>query len=181
MHIPSTSTKITRITTIEQGVRLLQLIVVALIMGVLMFAGVAVFLTFQQGPQVPLAPGAPPKMVLIAYLAVGFAMLVTVVRFVVPGIVLNAGVKQAANNQGVDQLTPVDLLPSYIASTIVACALLEGAALFNVVALIIDSQVWSLGIVGVLLVLMAVNFPTVDRVQYWADDQIRQLKMGGLH
>jgi len=167
-----------KLQSVTQGVRVLQIIVAALMLGVLTFGGVATFLAFLTEHEVPQPPAVPaPPM--LAYLAAAFATVLFVVHLIVPMIVLRSSLQQVGSRSSVEELTPVDLVPSYIASTIVACALPEGAAFFNLVAVIIDRQYWSLGVAGAMLVLIAIRFPTVDGVTTWAEDKLRDMKMSG--
>ena len=54
-------------------------------------------------------------------------------------------------------------------------ALLDGAALFNLIAYIIDGQWFSLATAGFLLLLMGMMFPTVREFESWAEDIERNL------
>lgn len=153
-------------------VRTMQIICAAMMFGVIVFGVIAVAVRRQQ------APGAEVEgAVLIAYLAAGFGVLMVVMRSIVPGQVVRTNIQQLVKTRRLEDLQRKDLYPSYQTRMIVACALLESAGFFNLIAYIMAGQLWSIGIVAVLLVLMAMAFPTSDSVENWADDELRQLQM----
>lgn len=155
----------------RQLVRTMQIICGALMMGVLSFLGVAAFIRFGKGVQP--APAFP----IVAYIAAGMAALMIIVRFVVPLLVTKTAIRQITTIRPLNDIRKLDLYGVYQTQMIVGCALLEGAAFFNLVAFIIHGELWTLGIVAVLLAIMAANFPTLERVDGWADDQLRQLQL----
>ncbi len=160
-----------RITDPVQAVRTMQIICGALMMGVLMFAGVAMFLRLGPNAQ---PPAAQP---VIAYLAAGMAAIIFVARLVVVPIATQMGIKQLAAMIPLEELTKLDFYGVYQMRMIVGCALLEGAAFFNLISFILDGQLWTLGIVGGLLAIMATAFPTLERVDNWAEEKLRMLKL----
>lgn len=155
----------------RQMVWTMQVICGGLMMGVMTFLGIAVFLHIEKGAQP--APATP----IVAYMAAGMAALTIIVRLVISSPVVKSGIKQITAIRPVNDIQKLDLYGVYQTKMIVSCALLEGAAFFNLVAFIIDGQLWTLGIVAVLLALMVVGFPTFERVDGWADDQLRQLQL----
>ncbi len=143
--------------------RISQIIAGALVMGVVVFACVAFFIAKGDGPQLPM----------ISFLAIGFAGVATVMRFVVPTILVNGGkaqLKQAANDE-----QPMVLAGLYQTKTIVGMAVLEGAAFFNLIAYIMEKQFWSYGAVAFLLGVMAISFPSQGQFESWAEEMKRDL------
>ena len=143
--------------------RISQIIAGALIAGVVVFGGVAYFIAKGDAPQFPL----------ISLMAVGFAGVATVMRFVVPTIIVNGGksqLKQAADNEQQTQLAGL-----YQTKMIVGMALLEGAAFFNLIAYIMEKQLWSYGVVAFLLGVMAITFPSQGQFESWAEEMKRDL------
>ena len=65
----------------------------------------------------------------------------------------------------------------YRGQLIVGLALLEGAAFFNLIALLLEKSIVSLAVVIVLLSFMAIKFPTRDKVSFWVQDKLRELQM----
>lgn len=155
----------------RQLVRTMQIICGALMMGVMFFLGIAVFLHFGKGPQ--RAQATP----IVTYMAAGMAALMIIVRLVISLPVTKSAIQQITAIRPLNDIHKLDLYGVYQTQMIVGCALLEGAAFFNLVSFIIDGQLWTLGIVAVLLAMMASSFPTFERVDGWAEDQLRQLQL----
>jgi hypothetical protein len=165
-------------------VRVMQIIVGALLMGVLLFAGIATFVTFFSpvvGPNNEAVPVVVPGPPMIAYFAAAMAVISILARLVVPGIIVRGSVKTLLNSKPIEAVTKLDFVPIYQNSLIVASALIEGAVLINCVAVIADHQPWSLGIAALLIVIMGAGLPTVDRVDNWVGDQLRDSQLGGIN
>jgi hypothetical protein len=140
--------------TPEQTVRLLQIISGALVLGVLLMAGIAV-----------VALGsleAPPQGTVISGLGAGFAVVAFVLHLVVPSV----AARQQARSGGERQL-----YGAYVTKTILGLSLLEGAAFMNLVALMVEHNWWSLAIAGGLVFWMLTMFPTTTRVEDWVETQ----------
>lgn len=172
-------------TPIEQ-VRTMQIIVAALMIGVAIFAGIGSFLVFgeqnQAGDQNGNEPVgddvvAAPAPIIVAYLGAAFAAVMTAGRFIVPPIIARVLVREVAAGRQIESLSKESFFGVYQTSLIVASAMLEGVAFFNVVAFITTRQTWSLGIVLGLFVLIGAGFPTLERVEAWSEDQLRDLQM----
>lgn len=63
------------------------------------------------------------------------------------------------------------LLGLYQSKTIIAGALLEGAAFFNLFALSVEHHWWSLAIVVLLLISLGVLVPTSVRIDHWIESK----------
>lgn len=142
---------------IDQRLRLMQIIAGALIMGVVMFALIT---TLALG-----ALNEAPTNTIIAYIGAVFAAVSVAVHLFVPEAMAAAALK-ASSNRDVETLCGI-----YQTRMIVALAMLEGAAFFNVVALIIAHTWWSLVIAGALLLLMLARIPTRTGVEHWIETQ----------
>ena len=149
-------------------VRVMQIICGALMMGVIWFAAIAIYIKVGQ-------PAA--GKVILAYLAAGAAAVCVVARLFVPSQIVRDGIILLLKARQPEDLSRRDLYPVCQTHMIVACALLEGAAFFNLVSYMVEGQVWTLAIVAALLALMASSFPTLEKVNSWADDQLRQLQL----
>jgi len=153
----------------DQNVRTMQIIIGALTAGVLTFAGVAVALR-ASGP----AP-AGRDMAVVSYIAVGFGAVILVVHAVMMAV-QGGAIRRRLADQG---LTPAGLAGLYTARLIVGAALLEGAALFLLMAYLLDSQWWTLAVGLVFAGLIpALHFPTRERVDRWVEAQ-RERAMAG--
>lgn len=140
---------------IDATVRILRIITVALVMGVVAFG---LYVVFGSNALNPAQPPAGPSM--ISYLAAGFALMMAVLHLVIPNLVAKQAVSKSNGSQQA-------LLGAYQVKTIFALALLEGAAFFNLFALMSEHQLWSLAIVGGLVVCMLARFPTRYMVENW--------------
>ena len=144
-------------------VRTSQIICVAMIMGVSMFLGIVLI---SPGKQV-----TPPTL---SYIGAGGALLMIGLQFVVLSVFVNSQKKRFLS----DQIVNLDgqLFSLFQTKMIIGLAMLEGAAFFNLVANMVERQWWSLAVVGVLLFLMAISFPTFPRVESWVQDLKRDLQ-----
>jgi hypothetical protein len=92
-----------------------------------------------------------------------------ILHAVVPGLVERA----ALANQGVGSGLP-SLVGVFVTRTIVAAAMLEGAAFMSLVALMIEHQPWMIGVTGVLVVLMLMQIPSRTRVEHWVESRMME-------
>lgn len=166
---------------LDQTVRVLQIIVGALMAGVVTFAAVVIIARIGK----PAGGNSFLSMV-----AVVFAISVMVLRLVV-GIAMVAanryriakGTWPSPASQKEDSTlsateTDADrLLAAFQQVTIVQCALPEGAAFFNLIAYVSEGYVWSLAIVAVLMLWMSSSFPTRDSVANWIGRQLELIEL----
>lgn len=131
-------------------VRTMQIIVGAMAMGCVMFA--IVVLTILQPQPVN---GQP----MIAYIAAAFGLAGLVAGTVVPRVMAGS---QPATAGG------------YQTSLIIGLALYEGAAFFNLVAYMLEGQMYSLAVAVVLIAAIVMSLPTVGGVQDWIDARSRR-------
>lgn len=176
MYFPHSQIPPQSVTDSTASVRTMQIIVGALILGVLSFVGVALFIKFPKLVPAPPVPGVA-QFPVIAYFAMGMAAILFAARLVVPSIITQQLVRQLLQNKPTDQLTKNEFYSVYQTGLIIATALLEGAAFFNILAYVLQEQLWSLGVAGGLVVAMAAGFPTAERVDEWAADQLRQIQL----
>lgn len=133
----------------------MQIVAAALVMGVVIFAGVAV------------ATGAlneESDEMFLSLFGVGFALLMYVMHLIVPGIVARSAAAQLSENA--DDLAWCGVLQT---KSIIGLAMLEGAAFLNIVACMVEHNWWSLAVAGTLAVLMLIQFPTRTRVEQWIE------------
>lgn len=155
----------------DSQLRVMQIIATALMTGVLLFLGLVLVITkgniFGQGN-----PG------IITLVAVGFAGLAIVNHVVIPGVITKAQLnKLQSGGFGQQDFVGKDvwLLRIYQMRLIVALALLEGAAFFNLVAMMVENHLLAVIAVIVLLALMVIRFPTKTKVIWWVQDRMREL------
>ena len=106
---------------------------------------------------------------MLSYVAVGMGALMAILHVVIPGVIERA----ALANQGVGA-GPQSLVGVFVIRTIVAVALLEGAAFVSVIALMLEHHPWVLGVTGVMLMLMAMQFPSVTRLEHWLESRLME-------
>jgi hypothetical protein len=161
-------------------IRVLQIIVAAITLGPLGFLGY-VLLTPLPGP-----PAAGAGKVPLTYMACGAAVAAVIAWLVVPPLVLRSQRRQIAAGQwppagsGDNSLAaPMSdagkLCAAYTARTIVAVALLEGAAFFAIVAYRQEREPLALGAAILLTAVIATHLPTPGRVAAWVEGQLQQL------
>jgi len=155
----------------SQRLRGMQIIVFAMMMGTLTFLGVTLMLN--DGA----IDGEPD---ILSWVGLGFAGLMIVVHWAVPGIVAKTALSQVdseavrdADNDGRFEM----LSPVYRTRLIIACAMLEGAACFNLVAYMTTPYLGNLIAAVVLVIMILVRFPTLSRVEFWVQDRAREIEM----
>jgi hypothetical protein len=136
-----------------------QIIAAALIVGPLIFAGIAYGATI----------GQPPGDALLGYIAVGFSAMALVMSLVIPGVVISQKLR-TLGGQG-SGIPTAAFFAAYQTQVIVRSALLEGAAFFCCIAYMSTRLWWTLGTALVLLAVMAVFFPTRSRFDDWVRQQ----------
>jgi hypothetical protein len=165
-------------------VRTQQIIVAALLMGVVMFASVAVFIQFPNH-----GDAQRPAFGLLTFVAIGFAAAAIAAGIVAPAaIVKNArrGIAQGTWTppQGPQVTQPFSnlvtrhgdagkLVSVYQTKMIVAAAIPEGAAFFASITYMLEGSLISVALVGLLMFAIAWQFPTVSRVSGWIEEQLR--------
>lgn len=143
--------------------RVSQIITAALIGGVICFSIAAYFMTNEGEARFPI----------VSMVAAGVAGVNATLQFVVPQIMVSS---QTAKLSGkAEPELSQGLAALYQSKLIVGMALLEGAALFNLVAYMSDGQVWTFGVVAALLAIMAIRFPSQGKFEEWATDLKRDL------
>ena len=164
----------------ERSLRFLRIIVLTLVGGAVVFAGTAMILR----------SGRPAEVTLLSTLAGGLAFFAIAMAAVVPALVVQQGRRQIRagtfsppRRGGLQQRLADDetgrgkLLLLYQTRTILAAAFLDGAALFNCTAYLVEGSTISLALGGLTLpLLIALLFPFPARVRRWIDVQERLLR-----
>jgi hypothetical protein len=166
----------------------MQIIVMALATGCVVFAVVAVVLASQDGVAGDQAAGAAeqaPSDFLITYVALGAVLPMLFAFFIVRGFMTNAAQKAVASaleehkdaNRGfakTDQLLESTALTKTLLAwfqnqLIISAALFEGTAFLSLVAYIIERNPISLVVAMALVVGILLQFPTRASVSAWME------------
>lgn len=142
----------------------MRIIVFALILGVLVFGGVAIYLVNFAGNG-PLAP----MNHLISFVAVGLAVIVTVMQAIVPGAIVAATRQRLARTTEVAEVS--GLIAAYRSKLIVGAALCEGAAFMALQAYLLEGDLWLLPLAAFLTLLIAARIPSASGLAAWLDQQ----------
>lgn len=155
-----------------------QLIVGALAAGVAFFG--AITFVLGEGLQ-PLDVGK-----LISLIMAGISVTVVPVRFLLPAVVAQTSIRQIAQGTwvpkgrlaGAASLESDDekLAAVFLQKTIIAGAVLEGAAFANLVAFMLEGQIYSLGLGLLLLLGILMGFPTRGGMEHWIERGLQRLR-----
>jgi hypothetical protein len=141
----------------------MQIIVGAMLAGVLSFATIAAVVRSQN----PLRP--PPDLPILSFVAVGFGVLTLLGRMALLQTVTTA----ARHRWRAETDIPVcQWLNLFQTRTVIGAALLEGAAFLFLVAYLVEGLPWALAgglAFGALLALL--QFPTRAAVERWVEAQ----------
>lgn len=163
---------------LESRVRVMQIITLALAMGIVSFMIVAIVIRQQQGQ--------PPATSMVTYLALGYAPIMLILQLSVPKMVSPAR-KPASSSRLEDLAQPAAsglgdvgmLCNIYQTRLIVAAALLEGAAFFALVAYLTEGNILTLIVAVVMLGCILARFPTVSKVERWIEQERQAMQFGG--
>jgi len=153
-----------------ESVRGIKIITVALAAGALLFLGIA--LATNAG-HIEWEPNV------LSWLAIGIAALNAVLHVIISAVTETTGLRNLNAEAVREADEPVSrklLIRVYLHRHIVACALLEGAAFFNLVAYMVTHFGGNLVAAAVLISLIAIRLPSVGGVQFWIQDRIREIE-----
>jgi hypothetical protein len=150
-------------STLAQRVMTMRIIVIALLNGILVFVGIAVY-TRTTGQMTP-----PLEMPILSHIAFIAAAPMLLAALLVPRLMESAAISKIVKGTatpGVGQLLPI-----YQTRLIIRSALFEGPAFFALVAFMIEGPWVMLAVAGVMAAGIATGFPTVSGVQAWMEDR----------
>ncbi|MEX0678656.1 MAG: hypothetical protein WD063_16370 [Pirellulales bacterium] len=167
---------------LKPRVMTLRMIVGALAGGVMAFAALAV-LTRAAAPQEPVDERAQ----LLTLLALGLFPVALLASRILPAVMvkkarrqIGAGFDFTSIKQGpgafLSELGEAGALVGvYRTKTIIAAAVLEGAALFGVFAFLLEGSLIALGLAVLLVAAIVAMFPSASRIAGWIERQLRQM------
>jgi len=150
-------------------IRGIQIITASLIFGACFVMGVALVINGGE---------LGTELDILSWLAIGFAVVQFLLHFVIPAVIRQkqlgqVNVSEFEERLPTDQL--MDLLRIYRGPHIIGCVLLEGAVFFNLIAFMLTEFVGNLAVAVMLLLVMAVRFPTQSRVASWLTDARQEI------
>ena len=140
---------------ISAKVQILTIILMALIMGQLVFAGIIIFALNGWNQ--------PSTGIWMSVIAVVFSVQMFVMANFVPSFAAKSGVKKA--NGDLTRLPDV-----YMTKTILGASFVEGAGLLNLVAFQLEHNNWSLAPVLAGIVFLVTMIPSTPRITSWMDE-----------
>ncbi len=161
---------------VRQFLMTLRIIVSALLMGVGSFL---LYVLVISPPAKPAGNGT------LSFFGIVFAGGVTIAALIVPRLVVASALKGMASGKpavtgpGAGRVASTiygQLMGILQTKTIIGCALLEGAAFFNAFAYMMEGQLYSAILTGVLMAGIALHFPLESRVMAWLEDQTQRLE-----
>ena len=168
-------------------VRTVQIIVGAMLAGILIFLCIALILVQLRGRGLSPLEGMP----VISYAAVGFLAVELVAWRIVPAHLADNQVAKIARGTWTPgpgtaaTAFPTDtarLLAVFQTESVIANALLEAGGFLGCVAYLFEGQLFALAGVVVAVWVMLTTFPTRDKVAQWLDKQqarIREIRQPG--
>ncbi|HWY86943.1 MAG TPA: hypothetical protein VNX28_09480 [Gemmataceae bacterium] len=159
--------------------RITRIVVGAMMMGIVSFLAIAVILVQRGAPN-------PNQQGILSAMAAAFFALMFLLWWVLPDVAAKNQIERIAAGTwtpGKDPKTgseiqagayPNDaakLLSVNQTRALIAAALLEGAGFFGCIAYLVEQQIFALGIPGSVILLMALTFPTRNRVVQWLEVQ----------
>lgn len=160
--------------TPEQRIRVMFIIWLALIMGVVTF-GIIIGIIGQE-------EAAGDDLPIMTYMGFGMAALMLVLSTFVPNLVGRNLFRQtmekvkAEGNQDEEEILGT-YYQIFTTRMIIGLALLEGAAMLNLVAFMVENQILSFVPVGILLLVMIASIPTKSKLDGWIRYQMENYNL----
>jgi len=165
-----------------------QIIVGALIQGVVLFLAIVLFIS--EPPKAQNGQETIAGLPLLTLAATVFGAMALAASFLVPRAVADSSLRGLAKSgasgvtkpggSGAKQVYPAAeserLLPLFQTQLIIGSALAEGAAFFAGIAFMVEHHYLALGVAGVMLAVLISRFPTADGVRGWLDEAMGRLQ-----
>jgi hypothetical protein len=163
--------------------RTMQIVAGTLLMGVVVFVGIALYLVLVQHNGQGIAAPPNPNLPALSVLAVAMLGINATLAFVIPRRLTRLALRRILSGTwpirpGIPPTTyatgRAKLMALLQTEMIVGLALLEGSAFLGCTAYMLEAQTLILGVPAVVVVLMVCRFPTEGRVRGWL---VRQAEM----
>ncbi|NIN77957.1 MAG: hypothetical protein GTO26_09230 [Planctomycetales bacterium] len=150
----------------------MQIIVGSLVFAVISLASVVLVV----------GDGEPAETPMVSYLSVLMAIACLVGGPLVAGHIARIGLQTWVQDTRTSPLAMPEgsgkaslLANVYQTRLIVAAATIEGAAILNLVAYLLEGRTWTLAAAAVLLFVLLMQFPTSGRVETWVENQLESV------
>lgn len=176
------------------GLRTLQIILVALLVGVVVFSGIVLIAITSVEPP----PDDQPRQQLLTPILVGLSFAVAGTLWIVANVMLSQARQRIADGtwkpglrkrvqegEAVGTLSPQAfeeagnagrLFQAWMSSTIVRSAGLEAAAFLNLVAAMVERSPIPLVVAGFWALLLAFQVPTSSRLDHWLESELLRVR-----
>ncbi len=174
----------------EAAVRTPQIVVIGLVVGCGFFMGIAISMNMQQGGLGAAQGDGNP---LLPYIALAFAVSAVAARVMVVPVVVGPlrrkivqGTWPPPNGRpqqpSLVAMAEADeeagkLAMLFLTKTIIAGAIIEGAAFFLLIAYLIEGSFMALGVAVAMVVLLASHFPTAGSLISWIERQKEEMRL----
>ncbi len=150
---------------VSTTLKVVQLICFALITGVLLATLIFAGITDWQDVNTGMDP--------LVLIGVFIAMVIMVMAFMLPGIIGNAAATEARNtSKKRSDRRLAKLATAFQTKTIIQFALLESAALLNLILFFMEKSIISLALVAVLVALMLLALPRATSMEDWIAERL---------
>lgn len=163
-------------------VRTLRIIVAGLIGGVVVFLALALLAPIGESDE---NRAAEPRVPVLSYVALGYGVVSLAAAPMLAALITSSGRQRLAariaalqdtSNGEAAEAGRRALAGLYMTRTIASRAALEGAALLLAVSYMIEQEILTVPLVALLIVALALHFPSRDRVERWTDGELRQIE-----
>lgn len=164
---------------IAPQVRVMQILIGGLLMGVLVFgtlAGSGIIDLNKEGPAAPEQVGVEQQaefeepLPILEYAGYGFAAMMIPLSYLVGSIVRKQTLAKVPSPLTADIAQTTG---AYQTGVIVSATMLQGPALFNIIAYMLEGAIGNLAAAAVLAMVLASFFPTISGVANWFQDAVR--------
>lgn len=150
-----------QIQTPEQAVKAAQIVTFAMVAGIVSFGGIAVVVGGLH----------QDEDAFLSMILGGISLGPIVMSLVLPSLISPERIQSRQTGAG-SSVSP-EMVPYQVMFTrvLLRSGILEGAALLNLIAYLLEGQWWSIGLAGVILLILLTNFPTASRFHHYAEMQ----------
>jgi hypothetical protein len=152
--------------------RNLQVIVIGLLSGAVLFGAVSIVISDQIAPPMPNLP-------ILSYLAIGMTVIDVMARFIIVRM-LDAKARSVTVKRSSPTAADISAESwpmAYQTRTIISAAMIEGCLFFCLIAFMLEGQMATLILAGLLLAALLAHVPTTGRIEAWIRRQREIIEM----